>query len=221
MHSASEPSSHRHVDTVETHGEPRQQRSTVRKRSRKVALVLMIPTASLWLAGCAEEPEITQVFVNAEQCAAFSNPPEACAAEFAKAKEIHQQIAPKYLTLADCENDFGSGNCEIGQQNDNANTNASSGSFMPMMMGFMAGQMLGNLQSSHKKYAHTQPLYKSKDDRQNYRTAHNYPVASSAGFTSVKPSAVQIKPAGVVKRGGFGAQAAARSSSVKAGSMGS
>jgi uncharacterized protein YgiB involved in biofilm formation len=219
MHSVSDPSSPNVSDNDERISGQTQSNTTgsAFKRSRKVALVLMIPTASLWLAGCAEEPEITQVFASAEQCAAFSNPPEACAAEFAKAKELHQQIAPKYLTLNDCENDFGAGNCEIGQQNDNA----SSSSFMPMMMGFMAGQMLGNMQSSHKKYAYTQPLYKSKDDKQNYRTAHNYPVASSAGFTSVRPSAVQIKPAGVVKRGGFGAQAAARSSSVKAGSMGS
>ena len=67
------------------------------KRSKKAALILMVPTATLLLAGCgSEEPVQTAVYQNAEECAAFYNPPAECNAEFAKAQQLHAQVAPKY-----------------------------------------------------------------------------------------------------------------------------
>lgn len=196
------------------------------KRSKKAALMLMVPTATLLLAGCgSEEPVQTAVYQNAEECAAFYNPPEECKAEFAKAQQLHSQVAPKYQDKTSCEADFGVGNCETPataavstDPNAPAQQQASSSFFMPMMMGFLAGQMMGKLGAgaSHKPVP-TQPLYKSKDDMNTFRTASNTPVARQSGFTNVMPSQMQPKPGTVVQRGGFGAQAQQRQSMTSGG----
>ena len=91
---------------------------------------------------------------------------------------------------------------------------------MPMMMGFLAGQMLnrgGAGQAAPQKSVPTQPLYKSRDDQSTYRTASNQPVARQSGVTSVMPSQMQPKAGNVVRRGGFGAQAQQRQSMTSGG----
>jgi uncharacterized protein YgiB involved in biofilm formation len=200
------------------------------KRSKKAALILMVPTATLLLAGCgSEEPVETAVYQNAEECAAFYNPPAECNAEFAKAQELHAQVAPKYQSQAECETDFGAGNCEMPataavSTDPNApvqqQQQASSSFFMPMMMGFLAGQMLnrgGVGKAAPQQSVPTQPLYKSRDDQSTYRTASNQPVARQSGVTSVLPSQMQPKAGNVVRRGGFGAQAQQRQSMTSGG----
>jgi uncharacterized protein YgiB involved in biofilm formation len=199
------------------------------KRSKTARLIMMVPAAGLVLAGCGEKPVEVQVFNTPDECAAYYNPPAQCQAAFAEAKALHPQVAPRYASKQECETDFGSGQCEtapviaanstepVPQQ-----SQQSSGFFMPMMMGFMAGQMLnrGGLApsapqantASARSPVPTQPLYKSRDDRSTFRTATNTAVASQPGPASIRPSAVQPKPAGLARRGGFGAQAAARSS---------
>jgi uncharacterized protein YgiB involved in biofilm formation len=198
------------------------------KRSKKAALILMVPTATLLMAGCgSEEPVETAVYQNADECAAYYNPPAECQAEFAKAQQLHAQVAPKYQSQAECETDFGVGQCEApaatlaqnatGTATDPAapaqQQQASSGFFMPMMMGFLAGQMLNRGgQSMPKQPVPTQPLYKSRDDMGTYRTASNQPVARQSGPVSVLPSKMQPQPGSMVRRGGFGAQAQQRQS---------
>ncbi len=180
----------------------------ITKRSKKAALVLMVPASGFFLASCSsEEPVQSAVYKNAEECAAFYNPPESCKAEFAKAEALHQQVAPKYQTQAECEADFGTGNCP---QQPQQQASSGGGFFMPMMMGFLAGQML-NKSSSAKQYVPTQPLYKSKDDTSTFRTAGNQPVARQTGPVTVMPSRMQVAPGKTVNRGGFGAQAQRRS----------
>lgn len=202
------------------------------KRSKKAALILMVPTATLLMAGCSsEEPVETAVYQNADECAAYYNPPAECQAEFAKAQQLHSQVAPKYQSQAECETDFGVGQCEapastLAQNTTTAATDpaapaqqqASSGFFMPMMMGFLAGQMLNRSgQAAPKQSVPTQPLYKSRDDMGTYRTASNQPVARQSGPVSVLPSKMQPQPGSMVRRGGFGAQAQQRQSSMSSG----
>lgn len=192
------------------------------KRSKKAALMLMVPTATLLLAGCgSEEPVQTAVYQSAEECAAFYNPPEECKAEFAKAQQLHSQVAPKYQDKTACEADFGVGNCETpatAAANTDPNApaqqpQASSSFFMPMMMGFLAGQMMGKMgASAAQKSVPTQPLYKSRDDMGTFRTASNTPVARQSGPATVMPSQMQPKPGMMAQRGGFGAQAQQRQS---------
>jgi uncharacterized protein YgiB involved in biofilm formation len=55
-------------------------------------------------------------------------------------------------------------------------------------------------------------LYKSRDDRNTFRTATNKSVAKGTGLVSLKPSQLKPQAGQLVRRGGFGQQAAARSS---------
>ena len=187
------------------------------KRSKKAALVLMVPATTLLLAGCGEEREQALVYESPSECAAASfNTPEQCKADYDAAKALHPQVAPKYISKEECETDFGSGNCETAPQQ----TTSGSSVFMPMMMGYLMGQMMNrsaapqNFQQPAAAGASkvpTQPLYKSRDDRGTFRTATNAPVAGGIGPISLKPSQVQPQAGQLVRRGGFGSQAVKRS----------
>lgn len=199
------------------------------KRSKKVALMLMVPTTTMMLAGCGEDPAEAVVFSSPEECASLvtSTSADQCYADYRAAQALHPQVAPKYLNKAECENDFGSGQCEAAPQQ-----HASGSFFMPMMMGYMAGQMFNRqggampnpaqqeertggaagAAANARNGVRTQPLYKSRDDRGTFRTATNTPVARQTGPVTVRPSQVQPRAGQFAQRGGFGAQAAARNS---------
>jgi uncharacterized protein YgiB involved in biofilm formation len=187
------------------------------KRSKKAALILMVPATTLLLAGCGEEPEQALVFNNPTECSqslVVNN--DSCVSEYESAKVLHPQVAPKYLTKEECETDFGGGQCETAPQQ----TTSGGSVFMPMMMGYMMASMLNRggatVQQSPATGAAsklaTQPLYKSRDDRATFRTATNTPVAKGIGPITLRPSQVKPQAGQVVRRGGFGQQAAARNS---------
>lgn len=185
------------------------------KRSKKAALVLMVPATTLMLAGCGEEREqAAVVFATPTECAQSLVVSSAqCEADFAAAEALHPQVAPKYVNQQECEADFGAGQCETAPYQ----TSSGGSVFMPMMMGFLAGQLMGgagagaqNLQAGNQRGIPSQPLYKSRDDRSTFRTATNQPVAKGIGPISLRPAQVQPKVGQVVRRGGFGQQAAMR-----------
>lgn len=189
------------------------------KRSKKAALILMVPATTFLFAGCGEEREQAMVFNNPSECSqAGLNSADACQADYDAAKALHPQVAPKYLSSAECEADFGAGQCETAPQQ----TTSGGSVFMPMMMGYMMGQMFnrpqagaGNFQQNTpagRSNIPTQPLYKSRDDRNTFRTATNAPVAKGIGPITLKPSQVRPQAGQLVRRGGFGQQAAARNS---------
>jgi uncharacterized protein YgiB involved in biofilm formation len=204
------------------------------KRSKKVALMLMVPTTTMMLASCGEDPTEAVVFNNPEECASMvsSTSADQCYADYRAAQALHPQVAPKYLNKSECENDFGSGQCEQAPQQ-----HAGGSFFMPMMMGYMAGQMFNRqggampnqpqqaertaagtggaaagAAANSRSAVRTQPLYKSRDDRGTFRTATNTPVARQTGSVMVRPSQIQPRAGQFAQRGGFGAQAAARNS---------
>ena len=75
-----------------------------------------------------------------------------------------------------------------------------------MMMGYMMGSMLSG-------GARTQPLYRSRDDRTNFRTADNRKVGSTVGRAQISKSATKAPSVKTrtVSRGGFGSAARATS----------
>lgn len=186
------------------------------KRSKKAALVLMVPAATFLFTGCGEEREQAMVFSDVNGCVQSTlSSPEQCQADFQTAAALHPQVAPKYLSKAECETDFGASQCEQAPMQ----TSSGGSVFMPMMMGFMAGQMMNrgavgaqNLQPGGRSNIPTQPLYKSSDDRGTFRTATNTPVAKGIGPITLRPSQVKPQMGQLVRRGGFGQQAAARAS---------
>ena len=177
------------------------------------------------------------VFNSPEECVQSGlSTQDQCRVDYVAAQNAHPQVAPKYQDKTECEADFGAGHCETAPLK---NEHGSS-MFMPIMVGFLAGQMMNrpsinqnvapgamqqSVQGQKSGGANTtasngggfasrfqqQPLYKARNDN-TFRTANSNAVSNHTGLTKVKPSDVQTGPSKVVNRGGFGSQAATRGS---------
>ncbi|RYZ83479.1 MAG: DUF1190 domain-containing protein, partial [Moraxellaceae bacterium] len=65
------------------------------KRSKKVALMLMVPATTLLMAGCGEEREQAMVFNSPDECVQSGlSTQEQCSANFVAAQAAHPQAAP-------------------------------------------------------------------------------------------------------------------------------
>ncbi len=180
------------------------------KRSKSLKLALM--SASVLTVTACDNPQEVAIFETLEQCINDTGTDQKyCETNFQIAEREHIRAAPKYTAIADCEADFGAEKCETAPQ-----TTQSGGSvFMPLMMGYMMGSMLSN-----SSRVGSQPLYRSKDNPANFRTADNHKVSGKTGISKV-PSNVAKAPATkmrTTRRGGFGATA--RASSGRARSFG-
>lgn len=169
------------------------------KRSKSIALVMM-GAGSLVLSACEEPTVEARVYRDIGQC--LDDPAmdaTTCQENFRLAEEQHAAVAPKYTDAAACEADFGADQCEPAPYR----TESGGSVFMPLMMGYMMGSMLG------RGNVAAQPLYRSADDPKAYRTADNRNVGAATGKTTVARSAAASPAAKpyTVSRGGFGARA--------------
>jgi uncharacterized protein YgiB involved in biofilm formation len=212
-----------------------------RKRSHSATLIRLLPAASLLVAACSpvNRQEQGVVYQDAKECSQMNpDASEQCQADYQDAVAAHPTTAPKYTSREECETDFGAERCEAAPER-----HAQGSFFMPMMMGYMAGQMFNRpmgggqyapgatmppVQDSEERARNagaggangggrgsvaTQPLYKSRDDQSTFRTATNEPVAKQSGAVMVNPSAARVQPSRVTRSGGFGTTAARMSSS--------
>lgn len=188
------------------------------KRTPLLRLIMM-GSAPFALSACGGEPEPAYVYNSPEECIRDGQLGEdACRAEYETAKTEHARTAPRYNNQADCENDFGANACQA--------TPGFGSSFMPLMAGYMVGRMMSPRApndcrsraqgcdnnaaggSGFYRAFRSQPLYKSRDDWRNFRTAGNDSVGARTGFTYVDPGATRPSVAPkVLTRGGFGARA--------------
>lgn len=113
----------------------------VMRKSRYVTL-LLAGAAATTLAAC-DQKDMTQdggaLYGDIAACSQERDAAE-CEQGFAQAKEEHAKQAPKFATQEECEA-AGFTRCEVGEVK-----TASGGSqsvFMPMMMGYLMGQMMG------------------------------------------------------------------------------
>jgi uncharacterized protein YgiB involved in biofilm formation len=171
------------------------------KRSRSIALVMM-GAGGIVLTACDEPQVDANVFRDVEQCIDQPGASRAaCEEAYGVAAAQHAAVAPKYADEADCETDFGAGQCETAPYQ----TQSGGSVFMPLMMGYMMGSMLGGGRGGFG----AQPLYRSADAPGTFRTADNQSVGTTTGATKVAQSATArptVKTS-TVSRGGFGARA--------------
>lgn len=171
------------------------------KSLSSVSVTLMTGVSLLALTACQEPKVDASVFESLAQCkeSPRSNP-EQCEASFKEARNQHAAVAPKYSSEADCQADFGAGKCEAAPYK----TTSGGSVFMPLMMGYMMGSMLGGRSSMM-----SQPLYRSAQNPGSFRTAENRNVGSKIGPTKVASSAAS-RPSfksSTRSRGGFGSSA--------------
>lgn len=193
----------------------------IRKRSRHVALFLA-GTAVMALAACEEEKTDAAAFPDLQSCIAeakngnlFFNEQD-CQTQFAAAEQTHLETAPRYDSKQLCEQEHGAGNCESDPV---AQSQGGGGSsiFMPMLMGYMIGSMLGGARGvqSQPMVRTAQGGFATPDGKQSF--ASNRGTGRVAGSTFTKaPSTLGKAPmsaAQVSQRGGFGASSTTRSGS--------
>jgi uncharacterized protein YgiB involved in biofilm formation len=172
------------------------------KRSSAIRLVLM-GSAALALAACDEKVP-AGVFENAERCSVSGQySREQCNAAFADAQREHMRTAPRFESQAECETQFGPNQCQRAPESQTAAANNGGHSiFMPLMMGYMLGNMMGG-----PGYM-SQPLYRPAGS-QTYYSAAGTGVATGPGKVNVSQAAFkpQASAVGSVSRGGFGSSA--------------
>lgn len=212
---------------MNTHARPpAPARSSARKRSRHVALVLA-GTAMLTLAACEDDRVEAQAFPDLESCLAAAKggglffTETDCRTQFETAKEEHLETAPRYASKELCEQEHGAGAC-----GDDPSAQQSQGggfSFMPLFVGYMMGSML-----SRGGGVFSQPMIRTPT---GYSTPNgNQSFASNRGSAEVPsntfaraPSTIGKAPMSatqVSQRGGFGASATSRTTGGAARSVG-
>lgn len=190
----------------------------IRKRSRHVALFLA-GTAVMTLAACEEEKTDAAAFPDLESCVSEAQngslffTEQDCQTQFAAAQETHLETAPRYESKELCEQEHGAGSCETDPA---AQSQSGGGSiFMPMLMGYMIGSMLGGGRGvmSQPMVRTAQGGFATPDGKQTF--ANNRGTGRVAGSTFTKaPSTIGKAPmtaAQVSQRGGFGGSSTARS----------
>ncbi|MGR3481427.1 DUF1190 domain-containing protein [Salipiger marinus] len=185
----------------------------MRKRSRTVALAI-VGAASFALAGCREEQVDAQAFPDLESCREASTTGglfsvEDCNTAFAEAEELHVETAPRYDSLQVCEEQHGEGACGSEAQ---ATSGGSGGIFMPLLAGYLLGNMLGG------RGMGAQPMYRSADGR--FTNANGAAFSSNTGRAKMgsgifaRPAATVGKPpmtrTTAASRGGFGSTGGSR-----------
>ena len=163
-----------------------------------VTVALMMSTSLVTLTACDEAQVDASIYESVDQCIrAPGMTSDQCEASFKEAQTQHAAVAPKYAVEADCQADFGAGKCEEAPYK----TSSGGSVFMPLMMGYMMGSMLGGRNSMM-----SQPLYKSAQSPNNFRTAENRNVGAKTGLTKVAQTATN-RPTfknTTRSRGGFG-----------------
>lgn len=181
---------------------------------KPIALSLLVAFGVVACGG-SDDTEQLAIYADAQDC--ISNNPNMvaeCNAVYDGAIKEAIETAPKYATIEECTADFGAENCQSVQSANSGLANAeqavqqssSGGFFMPLLAGFMMGKLMSGMgnNATHK------PVYSPKDASgrpTNFydSSGKSYGAAQAGGRTvSVPKSDLKSKPAGTVKRGGFG-----------------
>lgn len=104
------------------------------KASAPRRIMLLGAASVMALAGCREEQAEIVVFDDPATCEATGMDAQTCEQQFAQAQAEHDETAPRYDALSVCEEEHGAGACIQDESRPSI--------FMPLMAGFLMGQML-------------------------------------------------------------------------------
>lgn len=181
------------------------------KRSTRAALFLAGATM-MTLSACQEEAVDAQSFPDLQSCIAgaqengiwFSETD--CRNQFAAAEADYRETAPRYDSQALCEQEHGEGNC--GTDPVAAPSGETGGIFMPLLTGFLIGNMLS------RGGVFGQPLlntkgggYTTPSGQQTFASNNAKGKVAPTSFSRATPTVGKppMSQADVAKRGGFGA----------------
>lgn len=161
------------------------------KRSKQITLTLLTG-ATLVVSGC-EQKEQTRFFADKAACMQTLNDNAACEEAEKQALVQHLQNAPKFTTKEECESQFGADNCVQPEKPAGQGEHLQQGGgsyFMPMMMGYMMGRMMGGGGIfGGSRYA-AEPLYKDRYGNAYTRNRGLAGMFNGNRFESMKKSSV-------------------------------
>lgn len=102
-----------------------------RRRSAYVSFSALTLSATA-LAGCEQRPDPPKVYSSVAECQS-EHPGQACNDAWQASVGEHDSTAPHYTRKEECEAQYGYGHCED-----------RGGFFMPLMAGFILGQMMNH-----------------------------------------------------------------------------
>lgn len=186
------------------------------KRSKRVSIAI-VGAAAFTLAGCEEEKVDAAAFPDLQSCLADASSggmytQQQCETAFDEAQTLHVESAPRYDSLEVCEEQHGAGACGSEEA---ATQSGSSGIFMPLL----AGYLIGNMMSNRAGMSAAQPLYKTSDGRftnaarsSTYSANRGAAKLSTSQFTrpSTTIGKTPMTRATAASRGGFGRSGGAR-----------
>jgi len=180
------------------------------KRSRMLYLGVLGTVGAL--SGCTEE-QPAMVFNSLDECKASAiTTPAVCQEGYDQALKNHGTTAPRFTSIADCEQDFGPGKCQAL-----THSGSDTGSFfVPAFTGFMVARLLQN-QNSGQYYSSSgywgQPLYRTRNDSfGTWRTSDNATISGTGRVSVPSEVAHPATRAVTMSRSGFGSVSSARSS---------
>lgn len=169
------------------------------RKSRYVTFLL----AASMLSACDQNNQGTDAVLYSDPSSCAKDMDSGiCKTAYDAAQAEHLQQAPKFATQAECEA-AGFQQCEQAQVK-TADGSGGGSFFMPMMMGYMMGRMLGGGGMAPQPNAPgtARPVY---SDRAGYLHAGGAQVGRLApGATSLGPQGMATR---VTSRGGFGGSA--------------
>ncbi|MGI0118890.1 DUF1190 domain-containing protein [Zooshikella sp. RANM57] len=175
---------------------------------RKVKTFGSIGLGTSLLVGCSDQPNAV-VYRTLDECKT-ANPKYESQCEFAYQRALKSlyKTAPQYTSLADCEYEFGYGQCIQHSKNNN---------WIPLMAGFALAKALNNrdldfhysrpLITSYSPYSDIRDHWMTTDGR-TYGSRYNKNVyVAKDSFKKDPPKVTRT-----ISRGGFGSKAKATSS---------
>ena len=172
------------------------------KASAPRRIALLGAASVVALAGCQEEQAEVVVFDDPASCAASGTDPATCEAQYAQAAEEYAETAPRYDALDVCEAEHGAGACVQDE--------ARPSIFMPLMAGFLMGQMLsGRGLASRAMVPAAGSGFSTTDGGTRSSSLSGRGTVGASALTTRAASTRNAAPmtrSSVARSGGFGAQ---------------
>lgn len=189
------------------------------KRSRRVVLTTLVAAGAVAVSGCSdggsdgadwgdEQLMDATPFATLAECqSANIVPASTCQAAYADAQGNHEQAAPRFQTQPLCEDEFGQGGCQ-------PRVAGNSSYWIPILGGFMVGQMAGDLDIDGRSRYRYGGLYRSRRSGGGWyaggpmggplqRTGSTWRAGASAFDRPTSAPAVRSSSSSA-SRGGFG-----------------
>ena len=169
-------------------------------KTKRTLVIIIVPMFSLsvMLTGCnsTNSQIISRMYVSSSACMADGVYTHYfCRTQFNQARSWHNNHAPKYSNLEECERIYGRENCESNQQ-------GTSVVYRPSFRGYSLG--------SNNETAYSEPIYGSNNS--GYRAADGSYLGKTTGrepLTTPKSSTttsrgIKTKPRGIAVKRSFG-----------------